>query len=367
VLAHDVVGGPTGMGRVVAGMAGAIVARGWRLTVVAGDVTTPIGGPWSWHRVPVRRSLPPLLRYWLWAAEAARAIGSLSADLVHVHSPALLGVADLMTCHHLAQAAHDHGVRPPPRAGLEGALRATEAGVNRRIDDRRYRRRPPAVHLSFVSPFLLQEFTRLYGSSTGGWVLPPPAPAWRPVTYSERSAARQRWQVPGDRLVVGYLGGDDHRKGIADVARLAGTGDVFVLAAGHGTDKLAWSGGRGLGFVDPNTVLEASDVIVAPALFDAAPVAVLEAVARGIPAVVGKATGWAEPLARAGAGVVWNGGELLGAVRQATGCDRDACRRFSEEFSAAALRRRLWDCYTEVFSQRPRGGRGPSAEGSVSR
>lgn len=355
VQAHDVLGGPTGMGLVVEGMARAILDRGWRLTVVAAEVTTDLPGRWSFVRVPVDHAQPPLIRYELWAARARSAVRRLSSDLVHGHGPSLLPVSHLFTCHHLAFSAHEHGVRSQG-SGLEGAARRLEAWANRTIDHRRYQRRPGTPFVSFVSGFLREEFRRHYGKPRGGWVLPTAAPPFRPVTDRERCAARERWGAGLGRLAVGYMGGDDVRKGIRYVEDLACHSDLAVLLAGRGTERLTWPGCRGLGFVDPDDLLQACDVVVAPALFDAAPLAILQAVARGVPVVVAGACGWAEPLVRHGAGVRWAPGQdLAAAARAAAAVGQSRCRSFTEEFSIDSTRDLLFDAYATVLAANASG------------
>ena len=63
-----------------------------------------------------------------------------------------------------------------------------------------------------------------------------------------------------------------------------------VLVAGPRLDGVVVPGGHVLGYVDPDQVIEASDVLLAPALFEAAGVAVGQALSRGVPVVVGPRT-----------------------------------------------------------------------------
>ena len=269
------------------------------------------------------------------------------ADVIHVHSPFLMSWGDLMTCHHLAKPAKDRGVREHG-TGVNGALRRAQRATVTVLDDILYRRRPTGTHLSFVSEFLRDEFTTRYGQPRSGWVLPPPTPAWRPVTTSSDARARSRWGCDGS-IVVGYLGGVDNRKGFDEALALTGQPGMFPLLAGHGTDRIRCWRGRGIGFVEPDDVLEASDVVVAPALFDAAPVAVVQALARGIPVVVTPTIGWTPAISRHGAGVVWDRRTpLVDAVRRASTIRRDSIAPLIEEFGARAFRRRLLDVYEAV-------------------
>ena len=127
---------------------------------------------------------------------------------------------------------------------------------------------------------------------------------------------------------------------------------VLQGAAGTGGGPPAVVPGD-VGFVDVDAFLPACDVVVAPALFDAAPTAVTQALARGVPMVVGRASGWAAPIARAGAGVVWDGrAPLLDAVREAARAPHDACRSITETYSAARQGGRLLEVYDRVLAVR---------------
>jgi glycosyltransferase involved in cell wall biosynthesis len=353
-LVHDNFVGPTGMGLMTDRLARGVLDLGWELTVVGSRVPT-----WLRERATVRvvadpTWLPAVPRHLAWCAGAARAIRSVSADIVHVHSPLLARRADLLTSHFMAQPAFLRGVREH-RRGPEGVLRRGQEAVERRLDDRAYRRLPAGTHVSFVSEFLRDEFRRHYGEPRGGWITAPPAPSWRPVSAAQREAARSRWGLEqDDRLVVGYIGGDNPRKGLAAVRSLASAEGVTLLAAGPGSERLDWPGARGLGFVDPDQLYEACDVVVAPSVFDSAPVAVLQALARGVPVVITPTTGWAHAVARHGAGVVWDGrADLAQAVRAARSASPGACRAVAEEFSERSLTDRLQGVYREILAAAP--------------
>jgi glycosyltransferase involved in cell wall biosynthesis len=349
-LVHDKFTGPTGMGLVAERLARAVLEMDWTLTVVGTHVPA-----WLWERSNVRVvsdavRLPALPRHVAWCARASSALRTVSADVVHVHSPLLARWADLLTSHYMAQPAFLRGVREH-RGGAEGVLRRAQDAVERRLDHFAYRHLPASTHMSFVSEFLRDEFRRTYGEPLGGWILAPPAPPWRPVTAEQRAAARRRWDVRGGDLVVGYIGGDNPRKGLAAVRPLASAPGITLLAAGPGSERLDWPGARRLGFVDPDDFHEASDVVVAPSVFDSAPVAVLHALARGVPVVVSPTTGWAPAVARHGGGAVWDGDrELAETAGEAAASPAEACRAVVEEFSGLALEERAREAYSHVLA-----------------
>lgn len=349
-LVHDKFTGPTGMGLVAERLARAVLDMDWTLSVVATEVPVWLRERSTVHAVPDAVRLPALPRHVAWCARASAVLRTISADVVHVHSPLLARRADLVTSHYLAQSAFLRGVREH-RRGPEGALRRAQDALERRLDHVAYDHLPASTHMSFVSEFLRDEFRRNYGEPLGGWILAPPAPPWRPVTAEQRTAARTRWDVMNGELVVGYIGGDNPRKGLEAVRPLASTPGLTLLAAGPGSERLDWPGARKLGFVDPDGFHEACDVVVAPSVFDSAPVAVLQALARGVPVVISPTTGWAAAVARHGAGAVWNGDrDLAETMRAAAASPPDACRAVVEEFSERVLDERAHEAYSHVLA-----------------
>jgi glycosyltransferase involved in cell wall biosynthesis len=337
------------MGRFAERIARWIVDAGWSVKIIGSRVPGHLRADCEVVSVPSWASLPAVPQHLAWSAGARMALRTVDVDLVHVHSPLLAGSAHLLTCHFLAQPAFEAGVRNQ-RRGLEGSLRRLQDSTERRLDHRAYRRLPDRLHLSFVSEFLRDEFRRCYGEPNSGYVISPPAPPWRPASPAQRSAARDRWEVPADKLVAGYLGGDNPRKGFEHVESLQGADDIHVLVAGHGSQRLRWRGRPGLGVVDPDELHAACDVVVAPSLFDSAPVAVLQALARGVPAVVTPTTGWAPAIERSEAGVVWRPGQAIAdAVRRAAEAATEACRELTEEFGEARQRAVVLRAYREIL------------------
>jgi glycosyltransferase involved in cell wall biosynthesis len=349
VLVHDNFEGPTGMGLVAGRHASWLLEAGWTLTLVGENVPADLAAACRVVRVPAPRQLPSMLEHLGWCARARRVLRGLAGDVVHVHSPHLARDADLLTTHFIAAPAHSRGVRELS-GGVEGGLRRLQAEINWRLDDRAYRHLGPRTRVSFVSEFLRDEFVRHYGPPRGGWVLAPPAPAWNPPHLSERERARRRFGVPNGRLAVGYVGGSDPRKGYFHLESLAGHDDVQLLVAGPGSERLAIDGKPGLGFVDVPAFFAACDVVVAPAAFDSAPMAVLQAVARDVAVVATPLTGWAKALERTGAGVVWSGGRpLIEAVRQAAQGSSESREAFTDEFSEARQKQALLSAFAEVL------------------
>jgi hypothetical protein len=132
-LVHDNFVGPTGMGLMAQRLARSVLEWGWELTVVGSRVPS-----WLRTRCEVRLvrdwpSLPAVPRHLAWCAAAARELGRVKVDLVHVHSPLLGWRADVVTSHFMAQPAFARGVREH-RAGVEGLLRRGQERLERSLD-----------------------------------------------------------------------------------------------------------------------------------------------------------------------------------------------------------------------------------------
>jgi glycosyltransferase involved in cell wall biosynthesis len=152
-------------------------------------------------------------------------------------------------------------------------------------------------------------------------------------------------------VAVGYLGGADQRKGLHEVLALTSEPDLHVLLAGPKSERLDIGGRRGLGFVEVGAFVSACDVIVAPTLFDPAPVAVLESLSRGVPVVTTAASGWSNAIERHGCGVIWDSAtvRLADACRRAAGTPGDRCHAFTKEFASAQQREILIKAYEQVL------------------
>ena len=355
-LVHDNFTGPTGMGWVTENHARWALEAGCSVTVVGDNVPQWLACQARVIRARRPRWLASLPEHLVWCERAKRGLRLVDADVVHVHSPRLAGRADVLTAHHLAQPAHDRGVREVG-AGMKGALRIAQRLVTRRLDDRAYHRiRGRGSPVSFVSEFLRDEFASHYGEPAGGWILSPPSPPWQPVTDAERAAARETFAVRPAAVTVGYAGGNDPRKGYFHLAQLEREDGIELLTAGLGSEALRLHGRQGLGFVDLDEFYAACDVVVAPTGFDAAPVAVLQAIARGVPVVLTPTCGWASAVRRHHAGVVWSVDEpLADAVLAAARCPAAGCEALTAEFSPERQRERLIAVYRELAGRAGRG------------
>lgn len=350
-VVHDNFDGPTGMGRVVGAHARFILETGWRLCIVGDNIPDDLrAGADRVLQVRNPRGLPKLPEHAAWCRRAAAALRDLRADIVHVHSPWLALHGHLLTSHFVSQAAFAHDIREPA-SGVEGLLRRAQSSATRRIDDHLYRRLPSSTYVSFVSEFLSEEFRRHYGEPRGGWIFRPPAPGWHPPDGAQRARARAAHGVPEGQLSVGYLGGMDPRKGFEHVLALESDPGVHLLFAGPGSERVSVGGRPGIGFVEVGPFLSACDVLAAPSQFDSAPVAVLEALSRGVPVVSTSTCGWASAIERHRCGIVWggNGMTLAEACRRAAAAPGERCRALVDEFGARRQRQVLIGAYEQIL------------------
>src|SRR5205085_6294912 len=126
---------------------------------------------------------------------------------------------------------------------------------------------------------------------------------------------------------------------------------LHLLFAGPGSERLTVNGRPGLGFVDVGPFLSACDVLAAPSRFDSAPVAILEALSRGVPVVTTTTSGWAEAIHRHACGAVWSGDRaaLAEACLQAARVPAHTCQALVEELAPGREQRVLIGAYEQIL------------------
>jgi len=157
----------------------------------------------------------------------------------------------------------------------------------------------------------------------------------------ERAEARRVLAVPAGVPVVAYVGRLSPEKAPEVLLRAARNSGAFVLFAGDGplrAELEAEAVGapvRFLGFVrDVRQVLAAADVLALPSRTEGLPMAVLEAMAAGLP-VVASAVGSLPEVLGDGAGWLVPAGDVA-ALREALGGARDQALRGSVARTARA-------------------------------
>jgi glycosyltransferase involved in cell wall biosynthesis len=183
-----------------------------------------------------------------------------------------------------------------------------------------------------------RELEQLLGEDAHGRlaVVPNGIPLPAPVEPQARAAARAGLGLADGDVAVLYLGQLEPRKdpltAVAAARRARAEGAaVSLLVAGDGplagavqrqAGEAVWPLGRR---DDPETLLAAADVLVLPSRREGMSMAVLEAMARGIPAVVSDAPG--NPETVGDAGVVVAGGDSNALATALAGLAGDPGRR----------------------------------------
>jgi glycosyltransferase involved in cell wall biosynthesis len=112
-----------------------------------------------------------------------------------------------------------------------------------------------------------------------------------PFDAAERAAARQRFALPSDAIVIGLLGRINEAKGVRDALaalRTLGRENLVLLFAGEGelVDEVsATPGARWVGYVDSDSYLPALDVYLQASHMEGLSLALLEAMRGGLPSI----------------------------------------------------------------------------------
>lgn len=145
---------------------------------------------------------------------------------------------------------------------------------------------------------------------------------FRPASQGDRAAARRRLGLPGEAFVVGGMGRLAYEKNFAAVPELAERhGEAIFVIAGSGPEegmlkekatRLGVSDRvRFLGAVTDRTgFYHALDVFILPSLHEGLPMALLEAMASGIPVLASRLEGIAAALVEGEEGLLARAGSL---------------------------------------------------------
>ncbi len=352
-VVHNNVDDRSAIGRIARWAARTGLEAGWRVSVVARDLDPALHGEVEWLRLYV----PPRLHLVQWLAARStirRALRGRRFDVVQVYQPQVAALADVWHCQYLSREAWATG--SVPRGGdARAVVQRTELRGVLAAEDAYLRRLGAGTLVAFCSHELRRAYHRHYGAPPREAVLPNPGPAPVTVTAAERDAARQAL-VPhaGRRLVVGYLGGVDDRKGYRELCDAVAADDRLVLMfAGprseRFTDRRLGDRLRVLGnLADVGPFFAAIDVLAVPSRFEPYGVVVNEAAAHGVPVLVTPNVGCAGDVLAAGFGGSWSPGEPLhdrAAALVASGCGalgRPFAAQRSEAGLAADLRA-VWE------------------------
>ena len=282
--------------------------------------------------------------------EAARQLGLATA---HIEAPGRLSWAALAPLVRLARGgllhAHDYKslllalaagtiARAPVVATFHGDT--AESGLVSAYEGLARRCARFASGVAATSEPLARQI-RAAAPSVPVHLIPNGIAVGRMPSEAERAAAREALALPAAGLVVAYVGRLSAEKAPEVLLRaVRGTG-ALVLFAGDGPlrsgleAEAAGAPVRFLGFVrDVGQVLAAADVLALPSRTEGLPMAVLEAMAAGLP-VVASAVGSLPEVLGEGAGWLVPPGDV-GALRDALGQLTDPGRRQSVARTARA-------------------------------
>ena len=269
----------------------------------------------DWRRVLVpARPFP--LKFSLFFLLAAARLLRVRADLVHTMGAIVPGRAELATVQFCHAAFRELAATPSSRDSLARRLNRKISTALSLAAERRLYRPHRAKTLAAVSRGVAGELRSYYPNVPV--VLTPngvDTDRFRP-NPEERRRCRLEQRVGSDEVVALFLGGDWGRKGVAiaieGIARaqkkfdaplrlwIVGRGDAPYygrIAAIKGvSDRVTFFGPRS----DPERFFQAADVFVFPTLYEAFPLAVLEAAACGLPLVVTAVNGVEELISKGG-------------------------------------------------------------------
>lgn len=146
--------------------------------------------------------------------------------------------------------------------------------------------------------------------------------AFRPATAAEKSAARRRFGLPPDAFVVGGMGRLAYEKNFSALPELARrfAGMVFVVAGSGPEDRALKELAARLGVAarvifagavrDRPEFYHALDVFILPSLHEGLPMALLEAMASGVPVLASRLEGIAAAVEENGEGLLAAAGNV---------------------------------------------------------
>ena len=287
-------------------------------------------------------------------------------DVVHIHS--LYFFPSTVAAHHCRRAGVPYLVRP--HGTLDPYHFRHHRGrkwIYERLIEWRNLNRAAAIHFTTLEE---RELTRPLGLTAPGVVV---APGVHPERYvgDDRAgrAFREEWAEVGDRRIVLFFGRLTAKKGLDVLAQAFGRlarqrSDVHLVVAGPDNDGYGQVVRRWLeaeGVLDRSTftgmllgsrklaALRAADVFALPSHTENFGVAVVEAMACGLPVVISDQVNIWQEVRSAGAGVV--------VSRDAGQVARALADLLDDQDVRAAMGRRARGLVTEKFSWASAGAR----------
>jgi len=344
-----------------------------------GTLDVPLDEPVWANGVEIRYFPVRAPRRYAWSLPLGRALRRTipEQDVVHIHS--LYFFPSTVAAHHCRRAGVPYLVRP--HGTLDPYHFRHHRGrkwIYERLIEWRNLNRAAAIHFTTLEE---RELTRPLGLTAPGVVV---APGVHPDRYagSDRAgrAFREEWPEVGDRRIVLFFGRLAGKKGLDVLAPAFGQlarqrSDVHLVVAGPDNDGYGQAVRRWLdaeGVLDRSTftgmllgsrkmaALRAADLFVLPSHTENFGVAVVEAMACGLPVVISDQVNIWREVRDAGAGLVVSRdvGQVAGALAYLLD-DQDARTAMvtraralvTEKFSWASSGARMVEVYREIVAR----------------
>lgn len=315
---------------------------------------------------------------WPFARALRRAIPE--QDIVHIHS--LYVFPSTIAAYYCRRAAVPYLVRP--HGSLDPYLFRRHRGrkwVYERLFEWRNLNRAAAIHYTTQEE---EELVRPLGLRARGVIVPPGVHAERYAEGPSRAAFDEAWPETRGRRVVLYLGRLNFKKGLDLLAKAFGQlarqrDDVHLLLAGPDNDGYGamvwqWLANEGVlarcsfaGMLLGSRKLMAlrhADVFVLPSYTENFGIAVVEAMACGLPVVISNRVNIWRDVAAAQAGIVVDcdadelSRALAAVLADPTGgkaMGERARRLVRERFTWGAAADRMLEVYREILAEHKQG------------
>jgi UDP-glucose:(heptosyl)LPS alpha-1,3-glucosyltransferase len=347
LVAHHV--GPVGgMERVLSELALGLVARGYRVTVIAYECDLPDSEGVTFRRVR-GPSRPFALSYPWFMLAGTLAVRRWRRGLVMAVGAVVLNRVDLVSIHYCQQV----GPATPSRSNWLFRVNVAVAGMLGRLAERICFRVNRAKRIVCVSEGVAEEIRRYFpaqASRTIAIANGVDTDAFAPDSRRrDASALRRELGIGEQRLVAIFVGSEWQRKGLEPAIRaLALAPDWDLLVVGDGdreryerlAEQLGLAGRvRWFGVSrDVAPLYQLADALVFPTSYEAFPLVALEAAASGLPILATPVNGVRELVVDGENGfLIEADARDIGERLRQLGGDRELRRRLGAASRAAAL------------------------------
>jgi glycosyltransferase involved in cell wall biosynthesis len=314
------------------------IPRRYEVIVLSADLGDDLRGLVEWRRIPVP-ARPAPLRFALFYAIAAVRLAATRADVVHTLGAIVPNTADFASVHFCtAGYVASTGRLAPPNAPV---LRRANTALARLLflaAERWTYRRDRVARLGAVSRGVARELARSFPDVP--IVLTPNGVdrgRFRPDPATRREVRREL-AIADDEVVVLFVGGDWHGKGLALAIRAVAATALRLLVVGRGDERRFRALARAQGVEqrvtflgprdDPERYYAASDVFLLPSWYETFSLAAFEAAAAGLPIVAAPVSGVEELVGDGDAGIlVERDAEAIAAALASLAASAESRRR----------------------------------------